>query len=89
MIPYNQTMERITEKMLKEKPGRLIVVAKDGSGDFSSLQAAVDSIPETGEGETTILLRAGEYREKAVPGTGARRTCMRTGRKRGPSFPPP
>ena len=66
MIPYNQTMERITEKMLKEKPGRLIVVAKDGSGDFSSLQAAVDSIPETGEGETTILLRAGEYREKAV-----------------------
>ena len=45
---------------------RTLVVAKDGSGDFSSLQAAVDSIPETETGRVRIFLRAGEYREKAV-----------------------
>ena len=45
---------------------REIVVAKDGSGDFSSLQAAVDSIPDTENGTVRILLRKGEYREKAV-----------------------
>ena len=52
--------------MIKEQPERLIVVSKDGNGDFNSLQAAVDSIPETADGETRILLRAGEYREKVV-----------------------
>ena len=41
----------------------MIVVAKDGSGDYISIQAAVDALPETG-GE--ILVRAGEYREKTV-----------------------
>ena len=41
----------------------MITVAKDGSGDFGSVQAAVDALPETGG---TILVRAGEYREKVV-----------------------
>ena len=66
MIPYNQTRERITEKMLKEKPDRLIVVAKDGSGDFTSLQAARDAIPEGGRAPFIVLLRMDEYREKVV-----------------------
>ena len=43
-----------------------IVVAKDGSGDFTSLQAAVDAIPETWTGEVRVFLRTGEYREKTV-----------------------
>lgn len=41
----------------------MIVVAKDGNGDYTGIQAAVDALPETG-GE--ILVRAGEYREKIV-----------------------
>ena len=41
----------------------MIVVAKDGNGDYSSVQAAVDALPESG-GE--IRIRAGEYREKIV-----------------------
>ena len=44
----------------------MIIVAKDGSGDFTRLQEAVDSVPEERRGETRILLRTGEYREKAV-----------------------
>ena len=56
----------LSETMMTDSTERLIVVAEDGSGDFSSLQAAVDSIPGTADGETRILLRAGEYREKVV-----------------------
>ena len=45
---------------------RTIIVAKDGSGDYTSLQAAVDSVPEGVNSETCIFLRAGEYHEKVV-----------------------
>jgi len=45
----------------------MIVVAKDGSGDFQSIQAAVDSLPEAaGSHPSLVLVRAGEYREKVV-----------------------
>ena len=45
----------------------MIVVAKDGSGDYTSLQEAVDAIPETpGAEKAEILIRKGEYREKVV-----------------------
>ena len=44
-----------------------IVVAQDGSGDFTSIQAAVDALPENpGPEPSRILVRAGEYREKVV-----------------------
>ena len=45
----------------------MIVVAKDGSGNFTSLQAAVDAVsPAAGRSPALILIRAGEYREKVV-----------------------
>ena len=44
---------------------KTIVVACDGSGDYTSLQEAVDAAPESG-GPVRIFLRAGEYREKTV-----------------------
>ena len=44
----------------------MITVARDGSGDFSSIQAAADALPE-GSGEARIILvRAGEYRERRL-----------------------
>ncbi len=43
-----------------------ITVAADGSGDFCSLQAAVDSIPENGTGFVNILVRRGVYHEKVT-----------------------
>jgi PelA/Pel-15E family pectate lyase len=42
---------------------RSIVVAQDGSGDFRTVQEAVDSIPKD-NAYTLILLRNGTYREK-------------------------
>ncbi len=43
----------------------MIIVALDGSGNFSSIQAAVDALPGI-SGETHILIRAGEYHEKVI-----------------------
>jgi pectinesterase len=40
-----------------------ITVAKDGSGDFSSVQKALDAIQEGKEDTTTIFIKRGEYRE--------------------------
>ena len=41
------------------------VVAKDGSGDFFTLQEAIDAVPDFCKNHRTkILLRAGEYDEK-------------------------
>jgi len=45
----------------------MIVVAKDGSGNFTSIQEAVDAIPEVpGSSPSIVLVRSGEYREKVV-----------------------
>lgn len=43
------------------------VVAKDGSGDFFTIQEAIDAVPDFRKaGRTTILVRKGEYKEKVV-----------------------
>lgn len=43
------------------------VVAKDGSGDFFTVQEAIDAVPDLrGSRRTTILIREGEYKEKVV-----------------------
>ena len=41
----------------------MIIVAKDGSGDYTGVQAAIDALPEAGG---QVFIRAGEYREKVV-----------------------
>ena len=43
------------------------VVAKDGSGDFFTVQEAIDAVPDFRKGvRTTILIRKGVYKEKLV-----------------------
>ena len=43
------------------------VVAKDGSGDFFTLQEAIDAVPDFSKNHrTTIRLRQGVYREKII-----------------------
>ena len=44
----------------------MYIVAKDGSGDFTTLQAAVDAVPENAHTPVIILLRMDEYHEKVV-----------------------
>ena len=42
---------------------RLITVSQDGKGDFTSVQAAIDSVPVNNAANTTILIKPGVYRE--------------------------
>ncbi|WP_309121765.1 pectinesterase family protein [Paenibacillus sp.] len=61
----------------------MIVVAADGSGDFPTIGAAVDSLPATSD-PATIVVRPGLYREKLfvtrpkvrLLGSGAERTVV-------------
>lgn len=41
-----------------------IIVAGDGSGDFTSIQAAVNSLPDSSAEPRVIFIRKGTYREK-------------------------
>lgn len=44
----------------------MYVVSKDGTGDFTSVQAAVDSVPEERQEPAVILVRRGVYQERVV-----------------------
>ena len=44
----------------------MYIIAKDGSGDFTSIQQAIDAIPGGGRAPTILLLRMDEYRERVV-----------------------
>ena len=40
------------------------VVAKDGSGDFSTVQEAINAVPDFRKNKTTIFIKKGVYKEK-------------------------
>lgn len=44
-----------------------IVVAQDGTGDFTTINAAIEAAPDNGQ-RTTIFVRNGEYNEKVFIG---------------------
>ncbi|WP_345270796.1 pectinesterase family protein [Nibrella viscosa] len=41
-----------------------LVVAQDGSGDYKTVQAALDAVPQNNPNRITILIKKGIYREK-------------------------
>jgi pectinesterase len=43
-----------------------ITVAKDGSGDFTSIQKAINSVRDLGPAEALIFIKSGTYNEKMV-----------------------
>lgn len=44
----------------------MIVIAKDGTGDFTSVQAAIDAAPQYAQKPVILLVRPGEYRERVI-----------------------
>lgn len=48
----------------KNKPIYDIIVAKDGSGNFTKVQDAFDAVPDNSSKRTIIYLKAGVYKEK-------------------------
>jgi pectinesterase len=47
-----------------------LVVAQDGSGDFRTIQEALDAVPADNAANKTILVRSGVYREKLYVNAG-------------------
>ena len=43
-----------------------MIVAQDGSGDYKTIQAAVNAIPDNREERSFIYIKAGVYEEKVV-----------------------
>jgi pectinesterase len=43
-----------------------IVVAQDGSGDFKTVQEAINAAPDSAKKETIIFIKSGVYKEKLV-----------------------
>ena len=58
----------------------MYIIAKDGSGDFTSLQAAIDAVPMSSRMPTILLLRMDEYHEKVI--VNQLRLCQGFGRGR-------
>lgn len=61
---------------------REIIVSKDGSGDFSSIQEAINSTRDLGPGEVVIRIKEGTYNEKLeIPSWKHQLTLIGEGRK--------
>lgn len=56
---------RFLDKVFKGRPGDFIV-AQDGSGDFTSVQDAIDAVPGLRGNRTYIFIRSGTYKEKLI-----------------------
>lgn len=60
---YGNTLEFTTQT---PSPDVKKVVAQDGSGDYKTVQAALDSIPDNYTGNWTIYIKKGTYKEKLL-----------------------
>lgn len=53
-----------------------IVVASDGSGDYNTIQAAVDAVPDYAAERTVIFIKNGTYREKVLVSSSKRKLTL-------------
>lgn len=54
----------LVKRLVKKKYD--FVVAKDGSGQFSTVQEAINAVPDMRKSETVIFIKNGVYKEKLV-----------------------
>ncbi len=61
-----------------------VVVAADGTGDFRTVQQAIDHAPPEGRGRLIVLIRPGTYRERVrIPESRARVSLVGLGKHAG------
>jgi pectin methylesterase-like acyl-CoA thioesterase len=58
--------EELTFTTAAFKPAITITVAQDGNGDFSTVQAAFDAVPNNYTGPITIFVKEGVYEERLL-----------------------
>lgn len=62
--PMVNAIDSFLTELFARPPHKLIIVAKDGSGNFQSVQEAFNAIPSGNTLPTTIFIRNGVYKEK-------------------------
>ncbi|UOQ48676.1 pectinesterase family protein [Gracilibacillus caseinilyticus] len=62
----NDEGQGYSSEQLKGTAAEVMTVAKEGSGDYETVQAAIDAVPDNNETRTVINIKSGEYREKIV-----------------------
>jgi len=70
------SLEEIKSHLLASPPD--IVVAKDGRGDFFTVQEAIDAVPDFSHDQvTTIYVKEGTYKERIIIPAGKQRVVIR------------
>jgi pectinesterase len=65
--PMLKTMDSFSKKVFKNQPrASLITVAQDGTGSYTSVQAALNAIPSNNKMPFVIYIRNGIYKEKLL-----------------------
>ncbi|QYR20257.1 hypothetical protein KZ483_20835 [Paenibacillus sp. sptzw28] len=62
----NEHGESYHSEPIAVTPADVLVVAKDGTGEFSTIQAALNAVPTNNTKRTVIYIRNGVYREQIV-----------------------
>jgi len=62
--------EEVTFTTEAPAPPMTITVAQDGSGDYTTVQAAFDAVPSLYTGPITVRVKAGTYAEKVILESG-------------------
>lgn len=65
LLPLSYTPLAASNLQFKSKD-RVIVVAKDGSGDFTKIQEAINKVPDNSSKRTVIYLKKGLYDEEKL-----------------------
>lgn len=63
---YHPTFRRELVNWLSQALHKKLTVAPDGTGDFTTVQAAVDAVPEGSTQPVTIAIQPGVYKERIV-----------------------
>lgn len=63
-IGYQTPAKSIPTDKLKKAKGYDLIVAQDGSGDFKTVQGAIDSVPKNKGQRVVIFIKKGVYKEK-------------------------
>lgn len=59
-------IENFLATVFNPKPKNTLTVARDGSGDFTSVQAAINAVPKKNKQPYTIIVKNGVYKEKIL-----------------------
>ncbi|WP_324719943.1 pectinesterase family protein [Salinimicrobium sp. HB62] len=65
-IYLNSLVEEDSSTAMLYEDSYDFVVAKDGTGDFETVQAAIDAVPDFRKNRTRIFIKSGTYKEKLV-----------------------